>query len=101
VIHFRHDDSELFFKPLGHQSPMAPHIERLPTENDCIGAEVLGNLLCVERLRSQRGGASGMYRLTCGLNLGMPWLIATASGWFPLLAKLEVVIILSPYLRPH
>jgi hypothetical protein len=35
------------------------------------------------------------------VNLGMPWLIATASGWFPLLAKLEVVIMVSPYFRPH
>jgi hypothetical protein len=32
VSEFRHDDSQLLFKPLGHQAPMAPYVERLPTE---------------------------------------------------------------------
>jgi len=27
VARFRHHDSHLFFKPLGHQPPMAPHVD--------------------------------------------------------------------------
>jgi hypothetical protein len=30
---------------------MATHVERLPTQNDGIGAEVLSNLLRIERIK--------------------------------------------------
>jgi hypothetical protein len=42
---------KLFFQPLGHQPPMAPHVERLPTEQNGIGTEFFANLLCVERIK--------------------------------------------------
>jgi hypothetical protein len=48
VIQFRDNDSELLFKPFGHQPAMATHIERLPTQKNGIGAEIPGNLLCVQ-----------------------------------------------------
>jgi len=50
VAYFRHHDSQLFFKPLGHQPPMTPHVKRLPAEQNGVGAEVLGNLLYVQRI---------------------------------------------------
>jgi hypothetical protein len=78
VAEFRHDDSEPLFKPLGHQSPMAAHVERLPAEKDGIGAKLLSNLSCVQRsellvvfpvkqfwvfcFEEPSGGARAMYR---------------------------------------
>ena len=51
MLELGHDNPEFFFQPFRYQAPMAPHIERLPTQNDGVGAEVLSNLLCVERIK--------------------------------------------------
>src|SRR5439155_3517246 len=51
VVQFWHDDSQLFFQPLSHQPPLAPHVKRLPAEQNGVGAEALGNLLCVQRIK--------------------------------------------------
>ena len=52
MLQLRHDNPELLFQPFCYPAPMATHIERLPTQNDGIGAEVLGNLLCVQRIKA-------------------------------------------------
>jgi len=51
VPQLRHNDSELLFEQFRHQPPMAPHVERLPTQQNGIGTEVLGNLLGVQGVK--------------------------------------------------
>src|SRR6266536_4196904 len=64
VVQFWHDDSQLFFKPLGHQPPMTPHVERLPAEQNGVGAEVLGNLLYVQRIKLLAVFPVGQFRVS-------------------------------------
>jgi hypothetical protein len=51
VAEFGHNNPESFFQPFRYQAPMAAHVERLPTQNDGIGAEVLSDLLWDERFK--------------------------------------------------
>ena len=51
VAKLGHHDCERLFQPLGHQAPMAPHVERLPAKQNGVGAKFLSNPFRVERLK--------------------------------------------------
>ena len=73
VPQLRHNDSELLFEQFRHQPPMAPHVERLPTQQNGIGPRSSATCLASREsscsrysrsnssgsfaFRSQRGGA--------------------------------------------
>jgi len=50
MLQLGYDNPEFFFQPFRYQAPMAPHVKRLPAKQNGIGTEVLGNLLCVQRI---------------------------------------------------
>jgi len=47
----RADNSELLFQPLGYSAPMTRHVKGLPTEQNGIRTDVLGNVVRVERMK--------------------------------------------------